>query len=141
MIYWLFDFQVTEEWNGLWKGLWEEEGGKDLTLLGSPRLSSSVKSWIVGVRKALKESHCGDTIFCWFDFQAVLCYYMSKFTGRKRNIVALNVMCKFNSSIKGRLYQLLYKHALLSPHFYASVTSAEYGKLLNRKLVYCINDI
>ena len=132
MKYWLFDFNVTEEWNKMWQDLWKSN---DLKLIGLARdKKHPIINLIKGAWMALHESKKDDIIFCWFDFQAVMCFLLSKLTFRSRRIVALNVMCKFNNSLKGKLYAWLYKWALSSDNFYATVTSKEYGSYLNNML-------
>lgn len=133
MKYWLFDFRITESWNELWQSKWGG-GGQDLRLIGLDRSKRRMINWIKGSWMALSVSKKNDIIFSWFDFQAVICFVLSKLTLRKRQIVAINVMCKFNNSIKGKMYKLLYKWALSSNNFYATVTSKEYGNYLNKML-------
>lgn len=131
MNYWLFDFELTEDWVRFWTDLW---GEGDLKMMGLPRSRFRPVNWIRGSRMALRESGRDDIIFCWFDFQAIVCRLIAGLTFRRRYIVALNVMCKFHSSLRGRVYQRLYKAALSSPRFHATVTSREYGAYLNRML-------
>ncbi len=131
-VFWLFDFNVTEKWNDMWQSLWKQDG---LELIGLPR-SKKRPFWnlIKASNMALRVSKKDDIIFSWFDFQAVVCFVIGKLTFRRRQIVALNVMCKFNNSFKGKIYARLYKWALSSDNFYATVTSREYGKYLNKLL-------
>ena len=131
-VFWLFDFKVTEKWNDMWQSLWKQD---NLQPLGLPRSKKKLfLNLIKGSKMALRVSKKDDIIFSWFDFQAVICFIIGKLTFRRRQIVALNVMCKFNNSFKGKLYALLYKWALSSNNFYATVTSKEYGNYLNKML-------
>jgi hypothetical protein len=82
----------------------------------------------------LQQSNNGDTIIVWYDFQAVLCFLICKMLFLKRNIVCLNILLKDKPTIKNKLVSLLYKGALLSNNFKASVTSEAYGIWLNKKL-------
>lgn len=131
MKYWLFDFEITEKWKQLWMDLW---GASDLHLIGLARSKKRIINLIRGALFALHKSKKDDIIFCWFDFQAILCFFFGKLTFRRRKIVALNIMCKFNNSLKGKIYAKLYKLALSSKNFYGTVTSKEYGKYINLKL-------
>lgn len=100
----------------------------------SPKSRSLFKQWCKGCVAALKKSETGDTILCWFDFQAVLCFWICKLLFLKRNIICLNVLLKDKPTMKNRLVSWLYRKALLSRNFKASVTSKAYGKWLNEKL-------
>lgn len=149
MVYWIFDFdQVdTKRWQSVWRYK------MPLIVLGTkkPRERKRYGNcfdhisrfyyrflqlfyWIQGAVKAIMISKEDDVVFFWFDFQAIICFLISRITFRKRNIVALNVMLKFNESIKGRLYKAVYKQALKSKRFHCSVTSKNYGKYLNEKM-------
>ena len=106
----------------------------DINLIGLDRSDKPIINWIRGSYMALNVSKKNDIIFCWFDFQAVICFVLSKLTLRKRHIVAINVMCKCNNSLKGKIYKFLYRWALSSKNFYATVTSKQYGNYLNTML-------
>lgn len=129
-IFWLFDFKITDRWNRLWQDEW----GGGIKLIGLDRSKRRIINWMKGAWMALRVSEKNDIIFSWFDFQAVICFVFSKLTLQKRQIVAINVMCKFNDSLKGRVYKLLYKLALSSKDFHATVTSKKYGNYLNKML-------
>ena len=51
-----------------------------------------------------------------------------------RKIICVNLMLKDKPTLRNRLVSAMYKRALQSNDFTASVTSVEYGKWLNRKL-------
>lgn len=136
MNYWLFDFKLDDDLHDFWM---KKLGRDDFTLIGTERTKNRFGYWIKGAKHILDISKQEDIIFCWFDFQAVVCFVLSKILLRKRYIVAQNVMLKFNKTLKGRIYALLYKWALSSEHFYATVQSREYGELINNNLKININ--
>lgn len=100
----------------------------------SPQKSKMILTWLYGCIGVLNHSRKGDAIICVLDIQAVICYWLCRFTFRHRNIFAINLLLKQKSSIKNKVASYLYRKALLSPHFKASVTSIEYGDLLNKHL-------
>lgn len=87
-----------------------------------------------GCLRVLKVSHRGDTIICWYDAQAVLCWWICQLLLLKRNIVCINLLLKDKPTWKNRLAQFAYRRALLAKNFKASVTSTAYGEWLNSKL-------
>lgn len=100
----------------------------------SPASRYKMISWIRGAMTALRCTRNEDVIVCWFDFQAVLLFYLCKLSFRRRKILCLNILLKPKDTFKNRVATLLYRIALASPSFVATVTSREYGDLLNRKL-------
>lgn len=111
--------------------LWGDTSIKEIY---SPDCSKKIISWLSGVYSALKYSHKGDTIICWFDFQAVLAYWLGgAFPFYRRKIVCINVMLKDKNTLRNRVVGWLYKRALSSERFFASVTSVEYGEWLNHR--------
>lgn len=40
----------------------------------SPKSKRLIVRWLKGCKYALEVSHSYDTIVCWYDFQAILCY-------------------------------------------------------------------
>ena len=100
----------------------------------SPKENKLVLGWIKGCLSALRQSYRNDTIICWYDFQAVLCYWLAKLSFRQRKIVCINLLLKDKASAKNKVVAWLYKKALKSKHFVASVTSVEYGKHLKNRL-------
>lgn len=100
----------------------------------SPKCGKLIVGWLKGCLAVLKQSHGNDTIVCWYDFQAVLCYWLSKLSFKRRKIVCINILLKDKESTKNKVVAWLYKNALKSKHFVASVTSVEYGKHLKKRL-------
>lgn len=101
-------------------------------VFSTPKLRPMYLSWIVGAYKALKKSCHDDRIVCWYDFQAVILFWLTRLFLCQREIVCLNLLLKPKRSLKNRIATSLYKSALKSPKFKATVTSIEYGKLLNK---------
>lgn len=100
----------------------------------SPKCKKLFIGWLKGCLTVLGLSHHNDTIVCWYDFQAVLCYWLAKLSFRQRKIVCINLLLKDKASVKNKVVAWLYKKALKSKHFVASVTSVEYGKHLKNRL-------
>lgn len=105
----------------------------------SPQKSKMALTWIYGCFGILKHSHNGDTIICVLDIQAVICYWICRFTFRNRYIFAINLLLKQKTSLKNKIASYLYRKALTSPRFKASVTSREYGEYINKHLGISIN--
>jgi len=100
----------------------------------SPKKNTLLKSWIAGVIDVLKQSKENDTIICWYDFQAVILFWIASLIHKKRKIICLNILLKNKKSIKNKIVTFLYKKALSSDNFRATVTSEEYGVWLNKKI-------
>lgn len=100
----------------------------------SPKCGKLIVGWLKGCLAVLKQSHGNDTIVCWYDFQAVLCYWLSKLSFKRRKIVCINLLLKDKESAKNKVVAWLYKKALKSKRFVASVTSVEYGNHLKKRL-------
>ena len=100
----------------------------------SPKWDKLIIGWIIGSLTILKLSKSNDTIVCWYDFQAVLCYWLAKLSFRQRKIVCINLLLKDKATAKNKFVAWLYKKALKSKCFVASVTSVEYGKHLKNRL-------
>lgn len=100
----------------------------------SPKWDKLIIGWIIGCLTILKLSKRNDTIVCWYDFQAVLCYWLAKLSFRQRKIVCINLLLKDKATAKNKFVAWLYKKALKSKHFVASVTSVEYGIHLKKRL-------
>lgn len=107
---------------------------KEMKDVYSPKCSKLIVGWLKGCLAVLKKSHGNDTIICWYDFQAVLCYWLSKLSFKRRKIVCINLLLKDKESTKNKVVAWLYKKALKSKRFVASVTSVEYGKHLKKRL-------
>lgn len=100
----------------------------------SPKSKRLIVGWLKGCKYALEVSHSYDTIVCWYDFQAILCYWLCRFTFKRRKIVCVNLLLKDKDSVKNKIVAWLYKKALKSKYFVASVTSVEYGIHLKERL-------
>jgi glycosyltransferase involved in cell wall biosynthesis len=100
----------------------------------SPQKKKLYLTWICGSIGVICQSKKNDTILCVLDIQAVICYWICFLTFRKRNIVAINILLKAKDTLKNKVASFLYKVALKSKYFHASVTSEEYGLLLNKYL-------
>ena len=107
---------------------------KEIREVYSPKENKLVLGWIKGCISVLRQSYRNDTIVCWYDFQAVLCYWLAKLSFRQRKIVCINLLLKDKASVKNKAVAWLYKKALKSKHFVASITSVEYGKHLKNRL-------
>ena len=108
--------------------------GMSVTEICSPVHGKKIFCWLKGAKTVLNLSHNDDTIICWYDFQAVMCWWICRLFFKHRNIVCINVLLKDKPSLKNRLVSHLYKTSLSSDNFKASITSKEYGEWLNRKL-------
>ncbi len=103
--------------------------------------SHDYKQWIMrhwrhfgGSLKAVRKSNEGDIIITWHYLQAVLAWWICKFTGKHRKFICINVLLKHDSSAKNILHRYLCKKAFLSKNFKATVNSNEYGAWLNKQL-------
>ncbi len=94
----------------------------------------SIKSMIIMCNNCIKESSNKDTIICWYDFMAIICWWICKIKLKKRNIIAINILLKDKKTIKNKLAKLLYKQALNSNNVQATVTSTRYGEYINKIL-------
>jgi len=110
---------------------------QEVHYIESPRTKRKIFGWLVGCMRVLRLSKKGDTILCWYDFQAVLLYWMCRITLRQRRLGCLNLLLKNKETLKNRIVRALYRSALLYKDFYASVTSPYYGELLKKWL--CID--
>lgn len=108
--------------------------GIPITIHFSPESKKKIFGWIKGVMNVISLSKKNDTIICWYDFQAVLCFWICKLFFLHRNIICINLLLKIKSTWKNKAVSYLYKKALLGSHFIASVTSLEYGKWINSQL-------
>lgn len=106
----------------------------ETAIIFSPKGKNVFFAWIKGVKSTLSQTSRNDMIVCWYDFQAVLCYWLSRLTFKRRKIVCINLLLKDKESTKNKVVSWLYKKALNSKHFVASVTSVEYGNHLKKRL-------
>ena len=111
-----------------------EQTFKKIKEVYSPKCKRLFVGWLKGCWAVLRLSHHDDTIVCWYDFQAVLCHWLFMFFFKRRKIVCINLLLKDKASTKNKVVAWLYKKALKSKHFVASVTSVEYGKHLKNRL-------
>lgn len=130
MIYFLFDNPSDQHRLAFISNLTQ----KKMKVVSSSKCSRLIVGWLKGCLSALRQSCRNDTIVCWYDFQAVLCYWLAKLSFRQRKIVCINLLLKDKASTKNKVVAWLYKKALKSKHFVASVTSVEYGKHLKNRL-------
>lgn len=100
----------------------------------SPKSDRKIIGWLKGVVALLRQSQRNDVLVCWFDFQAVMCFWLCKVLLLKRRIVCINLMLKDKDTLKNKVVAWLYQGALRSKHFVASVTSLEYGRHLKQRL-------
>lgn len=98
------------------------------------RKCNSTKEMLQACREMIKRSADGDTIICWYDFMAVLCWWLCRFQFKKRKIIALNILLKDKNTAKNKLAKMLYKPMLKSKDVQATVTSRKYGEHLNEML-------
>lgn len=99
-----------------------------------PQKCNTIKGMLVACKDIIKRSAEGDTIICWYDFMAVLCWWMCKVKFKNRKIIALNILLKDKETTKNKLAKFLYKSMLKSKEVQATVTSRKYGKYLNKTL-------
>ena len=85
-------------------------------------------------KEIIKKSADGDTIICWYDFMAVLCWWLCKMQFKRRKIIAVNILLKDKNTTKNKVAKFLYKPVLKSKDVQATVTSRKYGEHLNKML-------
>lgn len=95
---------------------------------------NSTKEMLIACTDTIKRTNDGDTIICWYDFMAVLCWWICKLQFKKRKIIAFNILLKDKATKKNKLAKLLYKSMLKSNDVKATVTSQKYGEHLNKML-------
>lgn len=99
-----------------------------------PQKCNSTKEMLATCKDMIKQSADGDTIICWYDFMAVLCWWLCKVQFKNRKIIALNILLKDKNTAKNKLAKMLYKPMLKSKDVRATVTSRKYGEHLNEIL-------
>lgn len=92
---------------------------------------TSIKQMLLVCNATVKRAKKNDTIVCWYDFMGVLCWWISKIVNKKVRVVAINILLKDKNTLKNRFVKLLYKKALVSKLFDATVTTEEYGRYVN----------
>ena len=95
---------------------------------------NSTKEMLTACKDMIRQSAEGDTIICWYDFMAVLCWWLCKVQFKNRKIIALNILLKDKATAKNKLAKFLYKPMLKSKKVQATVTSKKYGEHLNEML-------
>ena len=108
--------------------------GNDCQVIFSNDCRHRVLRYLSGCVRAVCASRDVDTFVCWYDAQAVLCWWLCLLLGKRRNIVCLNILLKQKDTLKNRMVSFLFRKALVAGNFKASVTSAAYGEWLNGKL-------
>lgn len=99
-----------------------------------PQKCNSTKEMLDACKDIIKQSVDGDTIIFWYDFMAVLCWWLCKVQFKNRKIIALNILLKDKTTAKNKLAKFLYKSMLKSKKVQATVTSRKYGEHLNEML-------
>ena len=130
MVYFLFDNPGDKQR----LSFISQMANREMKEVYSPKCGKLIVGWLKGCLAVLKQSHGNDTIVCWYDFQAVLSYWLSKLSFKRRKIVCINLLLKDKVSTKNKVVAWLYKKALKSKRFMASVTSVEYGNHLKKRL-------
>ena len=130
----LYDRNVTESF--LYDGL--KKRFENVTLINNPKNDSSLMSWFKGsykaVRKASKGGKYMTTIVCWFDFQAVLCYWISVFCFKPVKLVAINILLKNKNTLKNKIVTFMYRKAMSNIWVEGTVTAEEMEDWLYEKL-------
>lgn len=127
MIYMLFDNPADKK-NMTFLNDYETENIKQIY---PAKKCNSKKEMLLVCKDMIKQSVEGDTIICWYDFMAVLCWWLCKLQFKNRKIIALNILLKDKATTKNKLAKLLYKPVLMSNKVKATVTSKKYGEHLN----------
>ena len=112
----------------------KRELGDECIVVFSKDYKQRVLRYLSGAISVLHKSHRGDVIICWYDAQAVVVWWLCRLLFLRREVVCLNLLLKQKNTLKNKLASWLYKHALTSNNFYATVTSKEYGCWLNEQL-------
>ena len=130
MVYMLFDNPADKQNMAFLNGY---ETAKIRQIYPSQKCNST-KEMLVACKDMIKQSAEGDTIICWYDFMAVLCWWLCKVQFKNRKIIALNILLKDKATTKNKVAKLLYKPVLKSKKVQATVTSKKYGEHLNEML-------
>lgn len=64
---------------------------QEVHYIESPRTKKRIVGWTIGCFRALYCSRRGETVFCWYDFQAVLLYWMCLLTFQRREILVVSI--------------------------------------------------
>ena len=95
---------------------------------------TSMKQMLSVCNTTVKRAKKDDTIVCWYDFMGVLCWWLCKLTNKKIKVIAINILLKDKNTAKNKVAKYLYKMALCSHSFAATVTTEEYGCYINEIL-------
>ena len=95
---------------------------------------TSIKQMLSVCSSTVKRAKAGDTIVCWYDFMGVLCWWLGRLTNKKIKVIAINILLKDKNTTKNKMAKYLYKRALRSHSFAATVTTEEYGRYINEIL-------
>lgn len=95
---------------------------------------TSIMKMLSVCRTTIKHVKAGDIIVCWYDFMGVMCWWLGKLANKKIKVVAINILLKDKNTAKNKVAKYLYKRALSSNSFLATVTTIEYGRYINEIL-------
>lgn len=114
-----------------------EQSRFDMEYITTPSSGKPVVRWFVGAFRAMRQSRRGDVVICWYDFQALILFFLSAVTFGRRHVVALNILLKEKDGFRNRLVKKLYARAFRSPFFRCTITSEEYGDWLSSQFRMC----
>lgn len=75
--------------------------------------------------KVLRQSKKNDIIICWLDVVGLYVFLLSKFTGKKRNLVPINIMFNDEKDIITTMKRFLFRAMLINSTTYPTVNSDE----------------
>ena len=110
------------------------EKGLQVDIVVTPEKYNRSVNWLIGAYRAVKKVDSGDTIICWFDFQGVLCWLLSKLCFKKIYVLSINIRLKDKDTYANRVAETLYRLALRSDRFLGTVNSEEYGQYIAKRL-------
>lgn len=121
-------------WSG-WKFLHDSEYEiSKINFIYQKKHLLSIGALVQACEECIKETKENDTIVCAYDLMGVLCWWLCKLQHKKRNIIAINILLKTKKTLKNKILKILYRVALKSKNFHATVTSVEYGQWINGQL-------
>lgn len=85
-------------------------------------------------KTSYKQLRNGDMVICWYDFMAVIIWWLSRLTHKDIQVLALNILLKDKNTLKNKAAKFLYACALKSKTFYATVTTKAYGSRIKAML-------
>lgn len=111
-----------------------EEAGARLVYVHPPvRFRESVNA-LIGAWRAVRKARHGDVIVAYMCSAGVLCWWVSRLTGKKVSVVGCNLTLKGDGSRRTAVMAWLYRKALKSPRFTLTVTSERYGRTMEERL-------